>query len=497
MGKFGGTQKLHLRTVRTACLAILVLVFAGCAGSSAEGAGGDTGPRGNGGTGGAPECTSSDPCDAPQVCEPVTQTCVTPFAPCASQAECTGGTYCEETADLCLPSSVGTPCAGPDNCNGECLSGFCGCSGVAHEREIGSSPLDIYLVLDRTGSMGTDPGRVMGTIGYMSPEQVRGEPVDNRTDIFALGCLLHELLCDQRAFPGNSDADVATGIISRQPPPLRETGCDVPIDVQPIVDRCLEKSPAKRFQNASDLSFALRSLTTGSGSQDPTPTPRLFRGWRPAAAAVIVVMAAAGAVILRGNRTTEVPAETSSGLNPRLVAVAPFENRTGRGELDNLGLVAADWLSNTLARIDGIDVVPIGLGVESRAGSTSPQEVADATGAGTVVTGAYYLEGETLRFQANLTDATHGSLLRSLDPSTGPVDQPMASIESLGSEVAGAVASLFSSWDQGFDESIGPPSFEAYQEYVAGMSFFAVDKQKALEHFRRAAEIDPDLWRHR
>ena len=158
MGKFGGTQKLHLRTVRTACLAILVLIFTGCGGSSAEG----TGPRGNGGTGGAPECTSSDPCDAPQVCEPVTQTCVTPFAPCASQAECTGGTYCEETADLCLPSSVGTPCAGPDNCNGECLSGFCGCSGVAHEREIGSSPLDIYLVLDRTGSMGTDCAYVEG-----------------------------------------------------------------------------------------------------------------------------------------------------------------------------------------------------------------------------------------------------------------------------------------------------------------------------------------------
>jgi len=153
MGKLGGSQKLRLQTVRTACLAILVLVFTGCGGSSAEGAGGDTGPRGNGGIGGAPECTSSDPCDAPQVCEPVTQTCVTPFAPCTSQAECTGGTYCEETADLCLPSSLGTPCAGSDNCNGECLSGFCGCSGVAHERQLESSPLDIYLVLDRTGSM--------------------------------------------------------------------------------------------------------------------------------------------------------------------------------------------------------------------------------------------------------------------------------------------------------------------------------------------------------
>jgi len=100
---------------------------------------------------------------APEVCEPVTQTCVPPQASCASQTDCTGGTYCELTAEVCVPSSVGTPCAGPDNCNGECLSGFCGCSGVAHERQLESSPLDIYLVLDRTGSMGTDCAYVAGS----------------------------------------------------------------------------------------------------------------------------------------------------------------------------------------------------------------------------------------------------------------------------------------------------------------------------------------------
>jgi hypothetical protein len=66
-------------------------------------------------------------------------------------------------AEVCLPSSVGTPCAGPDNCNAECLNGFCGCSGVAHERQLESSPLDIYLVLDHTGSMGTDCPYVAGS----------------------------------------------------------------------------------------------------------------------------------------------------------------------------------------------------------------------------------------------------------------------------------------------------------------------------------------------
>ena len=132
----------------------------GCGGSSSGTGGGGAG--GDGGGGGNPECTTSDQCVAPEVCEPATQTCVSPGAPCASHAECTDGTYCEATANVCLPSSVGTPCAGPDNCNGECLNGFCGCSGVAHERQLESSPLDIYLVLDRTGSMGTDCAYVAG-----------------------------------------------------------------------------------------------------------------------------------------------------------------------------------------------------------------------------------------------------------------------------------------------------------------------------------------------
>jgi tetratricopeptide (TPR) repeat protein len=345
-----------------------------------------------------------------------------------------------------------------------------------------------------TGSIGTRAGSVMGTAGYMSPEQVRGEPVDHRTDIFALGCLLHELLCGQRAFPGNSAAEVTAAILSRQPTPLRQIGCEVPVDVQPIVDRCLMKSPAKRFQNASDLSFALRSLITSSGSGDPTPAAVRRRAWRwVGAAAGIVIATVVGAVILLGDRTAEAPAETSTDLNPNLVAAAAFENRTGKPELDNLGLVAADWLTNVLARIDAIDVVPIGLGVESRAGSTSPQEVADTTGADIVVTGAYYLEGDSLRFQANLTDATRGSLLRSLEPSGGPVDQPMAAIEPMASEVAGAVASLFASWDTDFDQNLRPPGFEAYREYIAGMEFFFVDNQRALEHYRRATELDPDF----
>ena len=150
MVDFGGAQDSGLKAARTACVAILLSIVMGCGGSNSNPRGGEAG------TGGSPECNTSEQCVAPEVCEPVTQICVAPLAACMSQAECTGGTYCQMMEEVCLPSSVGTPCAGPDNCNEECLDGFCGCSGVAHERQLESSPLDIYLVLDRTGSMGDD-----------------------------------------------------------------------------------------------------------------------------------------------------------------------------------------------------------------------------------------------------------------------------------------------------------------------------------------------------
>lgn len=156
-----------LRPVWIACFTVMAHLAVGCGSGSNVGGGGGSGASGGGtgGTGGsnvAPECTSSAQCTPPEICELTTQTCVAPLASCTSHTDCTNATYCELSANACVPSSVGAPCAGPDNCNGECIDGFCGCSGVAHERQLESSPLDIYLVLDRTGSMGTDCAYVAG-----------------------------------------------------------------------------------------------------------------------------------------------------------------------------------------------------------------------------------------------------------------------------------------------------------------------------------------------
>jgi eukaryotic-like serine/threonine-protein kinase len=115
-----------------------------------------------------------------------------------------------------------------------------------------------------TAPPATIPGIVMGTIGYMAPEQVRGLTADHRADIFALGAILYEMLSGRRAFAGPTPADTMTAILKEDPPDLPSSGPHASLGLTRIVDRCLEKNPASRFQSAGDLAFALDSLSTTS-----------------------------------------------------------------------------------------------------------------------------------------------------------------------------------------------------------------------------------------
>ena len=112
----------------------------------------------------------------------------------------------------------------------------------------------------------TAAGVVMGTMGYMAPEQVRGGASDHRTDIFALGVVIYEMLAGRRAFRGDTAMDVMSAILKEDPPDLPISERHIPPALARIVSRCLEKNPAARFQSARDLAFALDALTTQSGS---------------------------------------------------------------------------------------------------------------------------------------------------------------------------------------------------------------------------------------
>ncbi len=118
----------------------------------------------------------------------------------------------------------------------------------------------------------TIPGTVMGTVAYMSPEQVQGKDVDHRSDIFSFGIILHEMLSGKRAFMGESMADVMSAILKDDPPELSETNAKISPQLEKIVRRCLEKKPEMRFHSAHDLGFALSTLTTPSGARLETAT---------------------------------------------------------------------------------------------------------------------------------------------------------------------------------------------------------------------------------
>src|SRR5215813_10349291 len=119
----------------------------------------------------------------------------------------------------------------------------------------------------RTVSGGTEPGVVLGTMGYMSPEQVRGKPADKRSDIFAFGTILYEMLSGQRAFRGDTAADTITSILTKEPPDLSQTNKEIHPGLDRIVRHCLEKNPEERFESARDVAFDLESLSSVS-----TPT---------------------------------------------------------------------------------------------------------------------------------------------------------------------------------------------------------------------------------
>ena len=163
-----------------------------------------------------------------------------------------------------------------------------------------------------TRKVNTDPGTVMGTMGYMSPEQLKGKTADHRSDIFSFGAILYEMLSGKRAFRGDSMAETMSAILREEPPDLSETNKTVSPSLERVVRHCLEKNPAERFHSARDLAFAIESLSGSAISSGqttsieaavpdlppPTTISKVFNNARMAWIAVAVL--AVGLVVALG-----------------------------------------------------------------------------------------------------------------------------------------------------------------------------------------------------
>jgi Tol biopolymer transport system component len=205
---------------------------------------------------------------------------------------------------------------------------------------------EFALADDDTMEQDTSPGTVIGTVGYMSPEQVRGQPVDHRSDLFSLGTVMYEMVTAEHPFRSDSPADTMSSILREDPPDPSHANPNVTPGLERVLRHCLEKSPAQRFQSARDLAFQLETLSSGSGTSPTVEVPILSKGRSAAvgAAIALLLLGALAGWLLRGRRDTGHPAATFAQLTydeslEMMPSIAPDgENfvfvRAGTGGLD-------------------------------------------------------------------------------------------------------------------------------------------------------------------
>lgn len=330
----------------------------------------------------------------------------------------------------------------------------------------------------RQGERHTAPGAPMGTPGYMAPEQAAGSVVDHRADLYAWGLLGREILT---GYP-----QPVTGLAARRP--------DAPAELSHLVERCLATDPARRVQQADDLVSRLDALVAPVSGPTPAVPGRGRRGW-----ALAGVAAVGAAALLLWPRGPE-PGAGSRVAEP--VAVAVFRNETGDSTLGTWGRMAGDWITQGLHETGLFRVVPwpsmlhaAELWEQQRAAGPSRDLVrlaAEETGAGTVVSGAYYLVGGQVRFQVEVTDTRRGVLLGALPPVEVPRDSVQAGVQALRDRVMGSLAVLA---NERLADLPGlaerPPTFEAYRIFDRGLEMYnAQDYRAAVVEFRRAAALD-------
>jgi serine/threonine protein kinase len=193
----------------------------------------------------------------------------------------------------------------------------------------------------------TEPGLVMGTVGYMSPEQVRGQAADSRADIFAFGTILYEMLTGKRAFQKATSAETMSAILNEDPPRISQIVPNLPPGLQRVVHRCLEKNPEQRFHSASDLAFALEGSSDSGSSSGIGIAQMSSRSvyWWFATAVILVISALAAILYLtRSPRVITTPSltrltwdsglTTDPALSPDGKLLAYSSDRSGEGHLD-------------------------------------------------------------------------------------------------------------------------------------------------------------------
>ena len=329
----------------------------------------------------------------------------------------------------------------------------------------GAKLLDFGLATLVAPEPGQDPGRIrthldplrhrlIGTPYYMSPEQAKGQPADCRSDIFGMGVLLYEMVTGKRPFDGTNLVTILASILRDTQVPVTRVDPSLPIQLGPIVDKCLEKEPARRWQTAAQLQHRLESLRADLQSA------------------------------VRANR--------------RSIAVLPFADMSEARDQAYLCEGIAEEILIALGRVKGLRVASRAAAFRYRRADADPMEIGATLQVSTLLDGTVRRSGDRIRITVTLVAVDDGFSLWS-----ERYDRDVRDIFALQDEIARAVVNALeitlSSADREAAHRLSTPNLDAYDAYLRGRSyFFKFDKRSvgyARELFEQAIAVDPAYGR--
>jgi eukaryotic-like serine/threonine-protein kinase len=300
----------------------------------------------------------------------------------------------------------------------------------------------------------TAPGTVLGTAGYMSPEQARGQRVDHRSDIFSLGVVLYEMISGQKAFVRDTGADSLSAVLNHDPPEPSRLRPNVPPSLDRLVRRCLEKAPGERFQSARDLAFAVQAIS---------------------------------------ETDLERPADSAREETPS-VAVLPFVNMSPDPEQEYFCEGVAEEIINALARLENVRVASRTSAFQFKGRSQDLRKVGEALNVRAVLEGSVRTAGKRLRATARLVAVTDGSTLWA-----ERYDREMEDVFAIQDDISASIVSALRG-RLGRDTSPAGArrptvDVEAYQLFLKGQHNWYKRERGSLERaarfFEQATEKDP------
>ena len=302
----------------------------------------------------------------------------------------------------------------------------------------------------------TEPGWTMGTVGYMSPEQVRGEKAEVPSDLFSLACVLFEVATGRRPFEGRTRAEVMAAVLRDPAPELSSLTPDAPPELSRLVAHGLEKEPGQRFQSARDFAFALRAAAD----------------------------AAAGPKISSSGRRRAIES----------IAVLPLGNASGDAEAEYLSDGITETIISRLSRLAGLRVMSRSSVFRFKGPDVDPIAAGRELGVGAVVTGRVLHRGDDLVVRAELVDLSDGSQLWGEH-----YNRKMADVFSIENEIATQISEnlrLKLSGEEKRSLTRGATeNADAYRLYLQGLFHWnkrtGESIRRGIEYFRRAIELDP------